>query len=108
MPVGERGGDQCRCENQRLGMEAKETVEVEAVSCIAGHGVGGQPVFVEPHIEQNDAEKTCQVENILLYGDRLVEGGGGNSQRCSRIGEGEKEAGEEEIERCAQGEKQTD
>src|SRR6185437_6112052 len=70
--------------------------------------VGGQPVFIEPYIEEQDAEETCQVEDILLDGNGGAEGRGLDSEGCGGVGEDKEISGEEEVQQGAYGKEQTD
>ena len=70
--------------------------------------VGGQPVFVEPDVEEKDAEKSGEVEDVLFDRDREAKCRGFDSKGCGLVGEGEEITGEEEVKTGADGKEQAD
>jgi len=70
--------------------------------------IGCQPVFIEPYVEKEDAEKAGEVEEVLFDGYGRAEGRGFDSEGGCRVGEDEEISGEEEVQAGANRKEQTD
>jgi hypothetical protein len=70
--------------------------------------VGGEPVLIEPEVEEQDAEEAGEVEGVLFDGDWGAERRGMDSEGRALVWEGEEVAGEEEVQACSDGKEEAD
>ena len=106
--VDEGSGDEDDGEDDGFGVELEKAVELLALGRFGCDVVGGEPVFVEPDVEEKDAEEAGEVEDVFFDGNGGAEGGGFDSEGCGLVGEGEEVAGEKEVQAGADGKEEAD
>ena len=89
-------------------MELEKTVELLSLGGFCFDVVGGEPVFIEPDVEEQDAEEAREIEDVLFDRYGSAEGRGFDSEGGGLVGEGEEVSGEEEVQTCADGKEKTD
>lgn len=50
-------------------MKLKQTWNLPRLSGIVSHVIGHQPKFIQPDVDQEDRDKSSEVEEVLLYGN---------------------------------------
>src|ERR1700756_5204120 len=89
-------------------MKFEEAVELLTCRGLSFDAVGGEPVLIEPEVEEQDAKKAGEIEGVLFDRDWSAERGGFDSDGRALVGEGEEVAGEEEVEARADGKEEAD
>src|SRR5580658_7513777 len=65
-PTNNRARDQHHAQRHRLRMKSKQPLEAGTQRIRARHAVCGEPVFIEPYVEQQYRRESREVKEILL------------------------------------------
>src|SRR5262249_21875116 len=100
--IQNRSQNQKDGENHRLWMQPQQTIKVDPLFIIVRNGIGSQPVFIQPDIEQQHFQKACEIEDIFFNWHTTAERRGLDTKRRLHIRKVEKELCKEKIERSSQ------
>src|SRR5215813_62464 len=98
--VDQGGGDQDNSGNQRGGMEFQQFRQDLCLAAIVMDRICRQPKFAQPDIEQQNRDEPREVENVLLNGYTMAQGGSENSQRGPRVRKTEKPLRDDYIQKA--------
>src|SRR6516164_3851383 len=106
--VKDRSHDEEDSEQKGGQMKAEKAINLFRFHTIVRHVVGGQPVFVQPEVEQKYGDKACQIKDVFFDWNWFMERRCEDLQRRCGVGENKKAAGEKEVGRKSQGNENSD
>jgi hypothetical protein len=93
---------------KRIAAELQESPEIRSQRGVDGDAVRGEPVLIEPDVEEKHGHEPSEVEEILLDGDTSADRWSLDAQGGVGIREGEERVREEEVETCPKWKKDGD